>query len=63
MKITLQNTEPTDDLELQYICPNVELTMPSDGLTLEEVLNHLIKPALVAHGYSPILVENITITE
>jgi hypothetical protein len=50
MKITI---EPTEDhgrkIEMQN--PKVEIWIPGDDHTLEEVVEHLVVPALKAFGY------------
>ena len=49
MKITL---EPTERKHLPYESPSVVISMPSDELTLDEVLDSLIRPALIGYGFS-----------
>ena len=49
MKITL---EPTKRKNLPYESPTVVITMPSDELTLDEVLESLVRPALIGYGFS-----------
>lgn len=47
MKITLEPTER----KVPYESPTVIISMPSDELTVDEVLNSLVKPALNSYGF------------
>jgi hypothetical protein len=50
MKITIEPTENHGrKIELQN--PQVEIWIPGDDHTLEEVVEHLVVPALRAFGY------------
>ena len=56
MKIALQPTEsphsPNDT------SPTVVIDLPFDDLTIDEVMEHLIKPALISYGYLPESIED-----
>ena len=54
MKITI---EPTEKHEPGVNYPTVTMQLPGDDFMVDELLDELIKPALVAWGYSPELVE------
>lgn len=55
MKIALQPTEsPFSPSETS---PTVVIDLPFDDLTIDEVMEHLIKPALISYGYLPESIE------
>ena len=50
MKITIEPTEnKRREIELQN--PKIEIWVPGDDHTLEQVVEHLVTPALRAFGY------------
>jgi hypothetical protein len=59
MKITIQPTTPQEGEKYPY--PTVSIEMPEDDMTLPRVMENLIRPALIAWGFEPtILDEYIT---
>lgn len=50
MKITLEPTE--NQKEDKYPHSKIMIEHPCDDLTLDEVMDSLIKPALIAYSYS-----------
>jgi hypothetical protein len=55
LRITI---EPTNKTTPQYY-PRTIIEVATDELNLEEMLNYLVKPALLAIGYSPELVASL----
>tara|TARA_R110000796_G_scaffold131537_1_gene247070 strand:+ start:66 stop:251 length:186 start_codon:yes stop_codon:yes gene_type:complete len=49
MKITLEPTYPS--FEASTTSPTVIIELPFDDLDIEEVMDHLIKPALISYGF------------
>ncbi len=68
MKITIEpTTEMTQKLLRQYgpscVHPTITIDMPTDHLTLEEMLDGLIIPALKAVGYHQNSITQHIVTE
>ena len=51
MKITIEPTQNQDGEMPGHKHPKVVITMPDDDLDLEDVLECLVTPALMAFGY------------
>ena len=51
MKITIEPTQNQDSEMPGHKYPQVVITMPDDDLDLEDVLECLVTPALMAFGY------------
>lgn len=55
MKLTIEPTESTP-YELSSTHPTVSVSLPSDMLNLEELIEHALCPLLVGFGYPELLV-------
>ena len=55
MKITIQPTAPQEGAKYPY--PTVSIGIPGDDTPLPEVMEKLIRPALIAWGFDAILIE------
>jgi hypothetical protein len=55
MKITIQPTAPQEGEKYPY--PTVSIEMPEDDITLPKVMENLIRPALIAWGFEPTIIE------
>jgi hypothetical protein len=55
MKITLSPTEQQEGEK--YPHPTVSIEMPDDYICLPEVIDKLIRPALIAWGFDSTLIE------
>ena len=51
MRITIEPTQNQDGLSVGEKHTVVTITLPDDDLSLPDVLDYLITPALVAFGY------------
>jgi hypothetical protein len=52
MKITIEPTEQSDPAAPpNCLAPVVTISLPSDDLTVEDVMENLVIPALLASGY------------
>jgi hypothetical protein len=50
MRITIEPTEPESSAE-KYRYVTVSIAHPEDGLTIEQAMEEVITPALLAWGY------------
>lgn len=51
MKITIEPTNQPVDTPLNYRNPQVSVWMPSDDMTIDELVEHMVKPLLIAWGF------------
>lgn len=57
MKITIEPTNQTDDTPVDQRNPTVSIWMPSDDMNIDDVVEHMIQPLLIAWGYQPSTVQ------
>lgn len=64
MTITLAPTNPQDHTTSpDQVFKTIQITHPDDHLNTHEILDHLIKPALLAWGFNPTTVARIVFDE
>lgn len=52
MRIILEATEDQQGRKPEETYPRVTIEIPSDELSIGEILEHLVSPALEAYGYA-----------
>jgi hypothetical protein len=56
MKITIEPTEQNVNVPANQLCPKVEITLPADDVTINEIVD-LLRGALIAYGFEPATVK------